>query len=161
MIEPLPIRTKEDATMMKRMLIVATLGLASPALAHHEPGHDYFEQGEPAMAGAVVCDKAEQIVDYLEAAQISDEASTEVLEAYSQLANKRNEPSCVVDTIVFTPVRVATEVADVPIDGKFQRHMFSKYSRANSTATWPPFGHSNRGDCPATRANGTPCLPPR
>jgi hypothetical protein len=118
MIEPLPIRTKEDATMMKRMLIVATLGLASPALAHHEPGHDYFEQGEPAMAGAVVCDKAEQIVDYLEAAQISDEASTEVLEAYSQLANKRNEPSCVVDTIVFTPVRVATEVADVPIDGK-------------------------------------------
>jgi hypothetical protein len=76
------------------------------ALAHHEMGHNAFKQGEPAMAGAVVCDKAEQIVDYLQASQISDDAGTEVLEGYSQLANPRNEPSCV------------WEVPDVPFEGK-------------------------------------------
>lgn len=104
--------------MMKPILIVATLVIATPAVAHHEPGHNFFKQGEPAMAGAVICDKAEQIVDYLEAARISDEAGTEVLTGYTQLANQRNEPSCVVDTIVFTPVRMATEVPDVPFEGK-------------------------------------------
>jgi hypothetical protein len=70
------------------------------------------------MAGAVICDKPEQIVDYLEAAQISDEAGTEVLTAYSQLPNTRNEPSCVVETVVFTPMKVTTEVPNVPFDGK-------------------------------------------
>ncbi|MGE3833096.1 MAG: hypothetical protein AB7F76_19055, partial [Parvibaculaceae bacterium] len=88
------------------------------ALADHEMGHNAFKQGEPSMAGAVVCDKAEQIVDYLQASQISDEAGTEVLEGYSQLANPRNEPSCVSETIVFTPLRVATKVQNVPYEGK-------------------------------------------
>jgi hypothetical protein len=104
--------------MMKRILIAATLCIATPALAHHELGHNAFKQGEPAMAGAVVCDKAEQIVDYLEASQISDEAGTEVLEGYSQLANERSEPSCAVETFVFTPMRVTSEVPDVPFEGK-------------------------------------------
>jgi hypothetical protein len=92
--------------------------MSAPAFAHHETGHNFFKQGEPAMAGAVFCDKAEQIVDYLEAAQISDEAGTEVLTGYSQLPNTRNEPSCVVETVVFTPVKVTTEVPNVPFDGQ-------------------------------------------
>lgn len=103
--------------LMKQVMFVAVMGVATPALGHHELGHNYFKQGEPAMAGAVVCDKAEQIVDYLEASQISDEAGTEVLTGYSQLANTRNEPSCVVETFVFTPMRMTTEVANVPFEG--------------------------------------------
>ena len=105
--------------MIKPILIAALMCTAAPAmvLAHHEMGHNAFKQGEPAMAGAVVCDKPEQVVDYLEASRISDEAGTDVLNGYSQLANSRNEPSCIVETIVFTPLRVTTEVADVPYEG--------------------------------------------
>lgn len=106
--------------MRQSVILAASLAVAmtAPAFAHHEMGHNSFKQGEPAMAGAVFCDKAEQIVDYLEAAQISDEAGTEVLTAYSRLPNTRNEPSCVVETVVFTPVKVATEVPNVPFDGQ-------------------------------------------
>jgi hypothetical protein len=107
---------------MRKRMIVAAIGLTAamtiPANAHHELDHNSFKRGETAMAGAVFCDKAEQIVDYLEAAQISDEAGTEVLTAYAQLPNAQDEPSCVVETVVFTPVGVATEVPNVPFEGK-------------------------------------------